>query len=54
MVANERNKTSFGTTHPNRKHRQSIAQQAQDLLKGRVKWAPTWQKLGDQPTVGSP
>ncbi|KAK4943101.1 mitochondrial 54S ribosomal protein YmL41 [Elasticomyces elasticus] len=54
MVANERNKTSFGTTHPNKKHRQSIAQQAQDLLKGRVKWAPTWQKLGDQPATGSP
>ncbi|KAI1610899.1 hypothetical protein EDD37DRAFT_353693 [Exophiala viscosa] len=54
MVANERNKTTFGTTHPNKKHRKSIAQQAQDLLKGRVKWAPTWQKLGDQPTVGSP
>lgn len=54
MVAQERLRTSFGKTHPNRKHRKSIAQQAQDLLKGKVKWAPTWQVLENQPTAGPP
>ena len=27
------------------RHRRSIAEQAQDLLTGKEKWAPTWQQM---------
>ncbi|KAJ9496535.1 mitochondrial 54S ribosomal protein YmL41 [Exophiala xenobiotica] len=51
--ARQRMRSSWGTTKPNVEHRKSIAQQAQDLLKGKTKWAPTWQALDDKPVSES-
>ncbi|KIW60183.1 hypothetical protein PV05_00420 [Exophiala xenobiotica] len=51
--ARQRMRSSWGTTKPNVEHRKSIAQQAQELLKGKTKWAPTWQALDDKPVSNS-
>ena len=31
--------------HPDRHHRQTIAQQARDLLTGRASWTPSWKQI---------
>ncbi|EXJ95820.1 hypothetical protein A1O1_00944 [Capronia coronata CBS 617.96] len=46
-VAEQRENSIWGSTQPNLEHRKSIAQQAQQLLKGKDKWAPTWQAFAD-------
>ncbi|KAL6248464.1 mitochondrial 54S ribosomal protein YmL41 [Rhinocladiella similis] len=45
QFAQERESSEWGLSKPNLEHRKSIAQQAQELLKGKKKWAPTWQLL---------
>ena len=47
-VARQRQESIWQETSPNSEHRKSIAQQAQALLKGKAKWAPTWQAVGDK------
>ncbi len=37
--------SQLGKLEVKQKHRDSIAKQAQDLLKGKTRWAPTWQSL---------
>ncbi|EHY52866.1 hypothetical protein ABEF92_000763 [Exophiala dermatitidis] len=47
MLTEQRRESQWGTMNPNIEHRKSIAQQAQELLRGKAKWAPTWQAFAD-------
>ncbi|KAJ9604396.1 mitochondrial 54S ribosomal protein YmL41 [Cladophialophora chaetospira] len=47
MVAQNREASQWGQHNPDRSHRKAIALQAQQLLKGKLKWTPTWQNFAD-------
>lgn len=52
-VAQQRYQSEWQMMNPNPEHRKSIAQQAQQLLRGNAKWAPTWQELDNGPRSSS-
>ena len=47
IVAENREQSDWGKLNPDKKHRKAIALQAQQMLKGNVKWTPTWQNFAD-------
>ncbi|EXJ55999.1 hypothetical protein A1O7_08930 [Cladophialophora yegresii CBS 114405] len=47
IVEKNREESEWGMHNPNQKHRKAIAVQAQQLLKGKTRWAPTWQNFAD-------
>ncbi len=47
IVAENREKSEWGKLNPDQKHRKAIAVQAQQMLKGKMKWTPTWQNFAD-------
>ncbi|EXJ84392.1 hypothetical protein A1O3_05059 [Capronia epimyces CBS 606.96] len=47
LIADQRQESIWGSTQPNLEHRKSIAYQAQQLLRRKSKWAPTWQAFAD-------
>ena len=47
MISKNREESEWGQHNPNQNHRKAIALQAQQLLKGKTKWTPTWQNFAD-------
>ncbi|OAL37671.1 hypothetical protein AYO20_03178 [Fonsecaea nubica] len=47
IVEKNREESEWGMMNPDLKHRKAMALQAQQLLKGKMRWAPTWQNFAD-------
>ena len=50
---NRRENKQWATANPNLEHRNTIAQQAQELLQGKTGWKPTWTQIPDDVRIMS-